>query len=67
MLTGAGAGGVSAQSWRSASMASMTIADFSIALTAPPSRQSGWRTSAWPGRPGTLITPYSDPRQAIQT
>ena len=39
----------------------------SIALTAPPARQSGWLTSACPGRPGTVITPYSDPRQAIQT
>ena len=34
---------------------------FSIALTAPPRRQSGCRTSAWPGRPGTRITPYSEP------
>ena len=38
---------------RSDAIASSTTAAFSIALTAPPRRQSGWRTSACPGRPGT--------------
>ena len=28
---------------------------FLVAFTAPPSRQCGWKTSAWPGRPRTVI------------
>jgi hypothetical protein len=56
-----------AQRSRSAAIASITSAASSIALTAPPLRQSGWRTSAWPARPGTVTTPYSEPRHAIQT
>ena len=35
--------------------ASSTTAIFSIALTAPPSRQCGWAISAWPGRPSTVM------------
>ena len=47
--------------------ASSTTPIFSIALTAPPARQCGWRISAWPGRPSTVMTGVSEPRQATQT
>jgi hypothetical protein len=40
---------------------------FSIALTAPPRRQSGCPTPAWPGRPGTVIVGMRLPRQDVQT
>ncbi len=56
-----------AHSARSERIASTTTVDFSIAFTAPPSRQSGWRTSACPGRPGTRTRAYSEPRQATHT
>jgi hypothetical protein len=45
-----------AHSSRSRRIASITTWAFSMALTAPPSRQCGWKTSAWPGRPGTMIS-----------
>src|SRR6202012_3882074 len=59
--------GVADQCSRNAAIASITTADLSIALTAPPWRQLGGRTSACPARPGTVITPSSEPRQPIQT
>ena len=37
---------------------------FSIAFTAPPSRQCGCASSAWPGRPSTVTTGVSEPRHA---
>ena len=40
---------------RSVRTASSTTASFSIAFTAPPSRQCGCAISAWPGRPSTVI------------
>ena len=45
----------------------MTIPIFSIAFTAPPSRQCGCAISAWPGRPVTVKVGVSDPRQATHT
>ena len=54
---GCASAGRDAHTSRSDAIASSTTVAFSIALTAPPSRQSGWRTSACPGRPGTVITP----------
>ena len=56
----------SPQRSRSARTASSTTVVFSIAFTAPPSRQSGCGISACPGRPCTVTVGLSTPRQAIQ-
>ena len=59
--------GLPRHSSRSRRTASMTIPIFSIAFTAPPSRQCGCAISAWPGRPVTVNVGVSDPRQATHT
>jgi MFS family permease len=51
---------------RRASIAPSTIAAFSIAFTAPPSRQCGCGISAWPARPSTVISGITVPRQQTQ-
>ena len=51
---------------RSAPIPLTTATSFSIALTAPPSRQSGCGISAWPARPATVIVGVTVPRQLTQ-
>ena len=55
------------QSSRRLRTAARTGASFSIALTAPPSRQLAWGISAWPVRPGTVTLTLMVPRQAAHT
>ena len=52
---------------RSSRIASSTTDIFSMAFTAPPSRQCGWAISACPGRPSTVIVGDSDPRHPTHT